>query len=536
MTNSSEAHQNLAQQALKTLQAVCRGNGAKAASVKVESFKADMLKIPAYSFIELRPQTSEKKEKGKVSKGHIVSGKDDVMRTIDQTMLRTLRDTSARKQIANLLLKRPDQGFGFHNGSVTVDFLTNDFTWHEGCGACAAQGRSACPRCQGLGRETCPQCNGRTMVPCNFCRGSGSVNGQDGRPQPCSKCHGQRQMVCPMCQRTGKTPCRQCGSSGHMACTACGGTGWFSHVVHVTTQAVTHFDMDRGLIPSAVAPLIDKNAANLIQKGHIKVSARTAETKEDVLGLEYVMQFPYGDITFNVRGKPIKGSLFGFKARLLALPDFLDKLLAKGIKCLEEAAGGQGSVADKIHKSSRYRVIAHALLNAAQNSAGKTASDLLQKFPLGLSRRAAEDIAKYSDQAVARVTRKPRYVGLVIGLILVGGLYGFYYLGPGRDMISPYIGNPKLNAFVDLFLVFVGGTMTTLCIRLNAARSLQHALGHLVPPKDRKRLIPKARTSAVWGYAGGLMLYLVMVELTVHLSAANTPVWYQALRDLVSGF
>ena len=158
----------------------------------------------------------------------------------------------------------------------------------------------------------------------------------------------------------------------------------------------------------------------------------------------------------------------------------------------------------------------------------------MKKFPMGLSKNMAEKIAKTADGAVGNITRKPRYVGLALGLILVTGLYAFYYLGTGRAMLAVPVSLFRFDVLIDLFIILLGGTLTTLCIRMSAANAMRRALGHLVDAKNRRKLIPKAGASAWWGYAGGFFIYLIMVELTRHVDGAVVPAWYQFIFQQVA--
>ena len=523
----------LAQTALQVLRALCKGNGVKTESVTVTSFKGYTHTIPASTFLEMKPLTRDKILPGRQVSGKLCNTQADAQRAIDQVIIAALQDASARRQMTELLLKRADKGFALPNGTtLSVDFLTQDFCWHENCRHCSGQGKSACPRCSGQMREQCNQCHGRTMVPCTLCRGSGHVTGQGGKPQPCSRCHGQRQMPCQMCQRTGKIPCRQCRGQGFGQCTSCSGTGCFTHVLHMTPQMATHFEYDRTITPPDILTLLDQNALALMQGGYIKVASSPAQTEPHILAVSYNITFPFGDIVFAVGKRELTGKLFGYKTRLLNIPPFLEKLLTPAMRDLEHAAAGRGSVAGKIRKATRYRAAGIALLGAGTQTVRATTDVLMKKFPIGLSRGAAEKMAKLSDAAVAHITRKPRYAGLVIGLVLVAALYAFYYLGTGRAILAGYIPDPKFDMVIDLAIILIGGTLTTLCIRLAGMNAMRTALGHLVQGKDRKKLIPKARGSGWWGYAGGLALYLIMIELTIH-TGTTTPGWYQSLRTMV---
>lgn len=530
MEPNPPANPSLAQRALEMMRALCRGNGVKAESVTLESFKGEVIPFTAHTYVEIRPRTNEKKIAGKSVVGTLVGSEPDVQAAIDQTILTAVTDPAGREKISRLLLGRSDHGFGLHNSSVNIDFLTADFTWHENCRTCHGSGKSSCVRCHGQQREACTECHGKTMVPCHLCRGTGSINGPTGRPQPCSKCHGQRQVMCLRCHRTGKVPCRQCKGTGSSICTACAGTGWFTHIVHLVTQAITYFEYDRVPVPADIMPMMDQEPGTLLKNKDIEIKFEALPVQSNALGVKYDVTMPYGEIVFNIKKMPLKATLFGYNARLLDLSNFLEKMIANGISELEAAAAGVGSVAGRLKKAGRYRIIAIALLNAAQSSSKKTAAMLMKKYPMGLSGEMAVKISSLADEATARITRKPRYYGLALGLIMVAGLYAAYYIGPGRSLIMPYVPNPDLNIIIDGAIIFLGGTITTLCIQLVAMNALREGIGHLVSAKDRRRLVPKTRSSGWWGYVGGLVIYFIMIEATLHIAGAHTPDWYITAR------
>lgn len=309
--------------------------------------------------------------------------------------------------------------------------------------------------------------------------------------------------------------------------------GVFSHITHLSAQGLTYFEFDRSPLPPAVANLVDKEAPALVVNGHIQVSSEAADAKNGALGLSYEMLFPYGEIIFSLRKKRLKAHLFGYKARLLDLPPFLNSLIAPGLRELEAAAVGQGNVAGKIKKASRYRLLGLALVNAAQSSTRKTTNILRQKYPIGLKKGTLTKITDDAARATAHITRKPRYYGLAAGLVLTGLLYALYYLGPVQGLLAPYIPNKNLSAAMDGMLVVIGCVLTTFSIQMSARKALRDAIGHLVPDPQRKKLVPRTHSSRWIGYAGSVALYFIVIEVAAHVEGAAPPVWYGALRNML---
>lgn len=536
------ADPKLAGQALAFVKTLCRGNGVKTDSVTLKSFAGQMVTIAAHTYLEVKPVTREKVLPGKQVQGTLVASRVAALSAIDQTILNALKHAGLRRQIIDIVLKRADKGFALPDSTtLSVDFLNQDLCWYENCRHCNGQGKSPCPRCNGNMREPCNQCAGRTMVPCTLCRGNGTISGQNGKAQPCTRCHGQRQIACPLCQRTGKITCRQCRGNGFSQCSACSGSGVFTHVLTLSPQVATHYDYARADAPVDILHLLDAHAKDFMMKGHIKVSANPAQTDPGVLAIDYDVTFPYGEIIFMLGKRELKTKLFGFKSRLANVPNFLEKLTAPGLAYLEQAAAGKGSVATKIKKASRYRLVAQGLLHAGQHSTRVTMDAITKKFPMGVSKNYAEKIAKFSDAAIGNITRRPRYAGLAVGLVMAAALFAFYYLMQGRAYLFTHLSayvviTPPISVLFDVMIILLGGTLTTLCIRLAAAGAMRRALGHLVDAKNRGRLIPKAGHSGWWGYVGGALIYVIMIEVTRYVPGASTPEWYLAVIQKLLGY
>ncbi len=520
--------------ALKRVRALCAGNGLKADSITVESSALEVRHAQAATYLELKPRQSEKRVNGKQSIGTVVQSKADMQRRIDKTILDSIGQPSKRSALLKHLLDRDDSGFGLKQKSFAISDISEDYSWSENCTTCHGQGKTACPRCNGLRQEKCPQCHGATTITCPACRGSGQITGANGQMQTCTKCQGRGQIRCTLCHGTGKITCRQCKGTGYAICTSCGGTGWHTHVVHLSVQADPHFEFDRKHLPKGLIETLDRAPQKLTESETVKISSAPIEDDPNTLGVLYDLKFPAGEISFSLKGKKtIKANLYGYDAQLSDMSPFLEKITAPGLARLQAAAQGKGNVSENIRLASKYRLIGQALLMGAQKSVRETAAALHQKFGLGLQAKTAKVIAKNADQAMALITRKPRYTGLALGLVLVAAFYGSYYLGPLRGLIAPHIPDENLHILIDLIIIFIGGTITTLSIQLTAKRALQNALGHLVNANQKKKLMPKTRSSGWWGYAGGAIVYLIMIELTVHIGASATPHWYTALRGIL---
>lgn len=530
MQKPGTAQSPLVQKALARLINICKGNGVSVRQISIEHATTQDVRFTAGTFFELQPVTEDKILPGRQQAGEVLHDPREVDRMLRDMIERAQRNRSLEETLKSQLLARKDKGFMSEGESLAVTGMDKTVCWHEPCGTCAHTGQVACQTCGGQKYKNCNICHGQTMMQCPLCQGSGTNAGARG-PQPCVKCNGMRRVPCTNCGRTGKIPCSNCRGMGHVQCPTCRGQAYSTRVVTLGLRAHTSADYARANVPEHMTFLIENNGGKLVTSGDILV-APEAMQDENKMGIHYNAVFPFADITFSIAKKPVKVEAYG-QGKFVRLPHILDQLLDNGIALLQRAASGQGNVAGLLKDAGRYRAIALALVTTIRANAAQTMGVLLKKYPEGLSRECAAEIAKRADRAVAQITRKPRYVGLGIGLALVTGLYAFYYLGPVRAMIAPYIGNDYLNIIIDVMIIFIGGTITTLSIQMSAQGALRKALGHLIPPAKRKTLLPRTHGAGLWGYVAGAIIYLVMIELTRHMENANTPFWYDALMRMI---
>lgn len=519
--------QQLAQTALDHVRRVFKGNGVKGESIKIASQKIAHHTINAGTYLELRPSTSERSSPGKLSLGQMVGSREEATKSIQQAMVQAAGDTVIQAQIADVLLKRPDQGFGLAGQSIPIEFLKKEYTWHEGCPTCRGSAQAPCPRCQGRRNEPCNKCSGRGLMGCPLCRTTGLIQGKN-----CNRCYGNRYVACDSCHKSGLMNCRTCSATGVSKCTACNGQGWKTYTLSLITQALTYFEYDAKTIPKGAADMFEMYGASLVTGEKIKVKGRIADDKENALGASYEVTFPYGELVFQIGKKEVKANVFGHKADISEMPFVLDKILTPAVEELEEAAQDIGSVAAKIKKATRYRLIAQAFLHVSRTSTGKAVELLLKTYDIGLSPAMAEKIALLADSTTLHITRKPRYYGMAMGLAAGAALSAVYYLLPVRAKIAAYLPDPRLDILLDLLPLLLGGMITTLMIQMSASGAIKKALGHLIPKGQKGAIAPKARAMGWWGYGLTFLIMLCIMEVAAN-TKASAPYWYEMLRNMV---
>lgn len=524
---TTPSDQALVQGALEHVQKIFRGNGVKKDNITILSHKIARHTLNAGTYLELKPVSAERNAPGKISKGQMVASRAEAMKAIDQTMIAAARDAAIKAQIAGALLERPDQGFGLNRQAVPLDFLTKELSWHEACASCHGSARVPCQRCTGRKVEPCIKCNARGLMPCPICRGLGLLQGNK-----CHRCHGHRYIPCDLCHRTGQMQCRTCNATGAMKCLVCAGQGWKTHTLALAAQGLTYFEYDPKALPKGAADMIEMHGASLATGGKLKITGRVADEKENVLGANYEVSFPYGEIIFQIGKKEAKTHLFGFQGDLIEFPFLLDKMLGHTVAELEAAANDVGSVAGIIQKATRYRVIAQAYLAALRMPVKKAVAVMIKNYDLALSPGMAERLVVLAEQTSSRITRKPRYYGLAAGLGIVALLNAAYYLLPLRAKLAAVLSSPKFDILLDVPMPIIGGIVCGLMIRRAGSRAINQALGHLLPKGQKSNLVPKVRTSGLWGYAGAFVLTLLMMELAATLQTGS-PYWYELTRRAI---
>lgn len=511
-----EREKGLPQRALAQIRTLCRGNGIESDSVQIKSATGEVIECEAITHIELHPEFITEQAKGRVQKGEVFQDAAALQGAIDKYIADGLKGKDARKYLANLLLERPDKGFSLHAEYFDAPPMNKDYCCQNQCGDCAGQGKTACAACGGRMQETCPKCHGRRMIPCDYCNSAGFMRGADGKQTQCPRCFGKRQVGCNLCAQRGTVPCRGCKGAGTNKCQTCGGAGFTTDIVHLKMQIKTLFELDRTTLPHPATKMIENHGTKLAAGGHIKLKAEQVRREDGGLALHYDFTFPYGDLNFTINGKEFKTHLFGYKGKMLKMPDFLDGFIEPQLDLLHLAITESKKPQSVIMKASKTRIIGLGLLYNTQYPPKKTMMALKRKFPFGVSKNAIQEIAILCHKALKKMTRKNRWSGIIAGGALAVLLYGVYFLVPLPELT---IRGQALAAFtakalnssiiygLDLALVGLAGFIGTRISMVLAKRPLLRLLRPLMDDKQRKNFKPKTQGEAWVNYlmAAGVM-------------------------------
>lgn len=531
----------LLEAAVELLRQVVRGNGIKPEDVQYHSFEGEVLHFEIFEHFAIEPKVFEKLLHGKEN-GHAVGSRQEARNKVQTAIGKAARDPDVRHATVEILKQRPDRGFGLDDQYIPFDRLRQTFVAHELCSVCGGSMRMVCQSCQGNGRLRCTKCHGSKEMICPRCHGRRHDNTPQGQ-KPCPRCRGRGKAKCDLCSAAGALPCRPCKSSGQVACKNCSGTGWLSQVLSLEMRARSRFYYEAEKLPPELPPLLDSLRGAMVTEGHCEAVIneeieRAKEldnaSKDEEYLIPYNVRLPWGDIKFLLQEQELPAKLFGFQPSLIHAPPFLETAAAPGLRALNEAAL-TGNAAAKIAEAVRFRAVAEAILAAAQMRPRRALDSMHKKYPFGFRPETLKDMLQKGDRALKRATKGPRFIGLALGLAGTAALYAAYYVGPLRALLSPLAGgnNAAMNA-ADVLLALAGGAGTTLSIQLTAAGALRRAVGRLLPPEKRKKLLPKAGQSALWGYAGGLAIYFAMIEAAA-LRGGDIPAWYAHIMKL-AGF
>ncbi len=519
----------LAEKALGRVRAMVRGNGLNPADVSLEEHDGSVLEFDAVTRLKLGPKIAEKTIKGRHTGGEVVASVPEVQKAITREIDKATKDPGVAKMVFDALMKRADKGYFLQNFRVPLNKLQKDFVRHDGCSSCNASGKVPCPNCKALGYTPCKQCRGEKYEICPECRGIRFIQGPNGQTK-CHRCHGQGRISCTMCRQTGQIDCKFCKRTGKSVCKQCDGAGWMSYITHFEMHADTFFEYDRENLPESVIPYIEQLGAKLHESGHAEIQTGQAEETNNEIVIPYHLKLPWGGIAFKFGEDPVKARLFGYNGKLVDAPPFLEKYIAPGINNLEQAAQGHGNIAKLIHDAGTFRTVADAIIAAAMLSRKKGLAMVRKNTPLGIEVATIQKMIVNADAAIKHITRTPRIIGLVIGLIVSAVLESLYVLGPLRPILSGALSNNSLMMVADAALIALSGYLAVFIIQTSAQNAMNTALKDVLKKAGGKKIPPKTGNSGLIACGGSAVIFLILLELSIHTGPA-APEWYASLRQ-----
>ena len=537
-------------QALELIKSLVSGNKSDPEKVELKAFEGEILHFQAENMLNVITNKSNRQVPGQISGAVKVDNEVAANEAMNKAYLTLADDKDMEKQIRDVILNRPDKGFAVDNVVIPLTFWKKEFVVTEPCQGCKATGSVTCLPCSGKGLSTCPRCHGTALVSCTQCNGAQMVAGPNGQNIQCPICHGRGKTGCNLCGQSGRIQCKTCGSQGTTTCPSCQGNAWGSVIHTVELQIRTEFDYPKNKLPEKVVALIEKygekiNEFATINIAQDKVSVvnlddeekakqqEIADKRNDLrIAVLYEVILPYGHIEYDIDGKSYYTFLFGNKATLTHVSPFLDDLIKNGIRKLQDAAENRGDVHENLKMAGEYRTVKEGIIFAASNSLKKAKAKLKKANSLGLSNNAMNEIISYSDRSLKNITKKPRMIGLGISALLNFALLGIYFLTPLRDNIVGNIDNSGLRAIIDavMFLGFM--YIGVMAIQITAESAIKKTMAMLLPG-GIKTSTPRLGNIAYWNILACISVFFIVIELSRHLSFANSPEWYLSLLAMI---
>lgn len=529
--------EGIAQQKIREL---VDGNGIKGEDVQFLHFEGVTLQFLATTKLKFRFKTLERVEMGKKS-GNItlLSSTQQIREEITKQEQRITHRGDLIKRIqTHLVESRSDMGYALDGYMIKLPFLNTDYVLHEPCNTCRAKGNITCQRCDGQGYERCTKCQGQGLEICPLCHGSQFIMGPKGRQQ-CTKCHGRGKCSCSLCHERTKIQCSVCKTKGSTTCTVCNGHAWNSHIYTLEIEAMPSFWYDEENVQQRVGDVIKELGAKLIDHAKVQAILKTEEDKEyedkrDFVEIPYIVQLPYAELRYSINNQIYNTMIFGNQHELKYVPYLIDKLTKAPLTRLQEAAENRGNVAEKIHKAAQFKVLRLAILAAARMPLAKAAKKVKHDYPHGVHNDTIKAMVTAADLALKNITRKPRRIGFIAGLLLMPVIYALYFYGGLRPPLVAALQDPIHHIVADFCILLTGLGAGILAIKLVSKKALINALKGIIPAGKEKSYMPKIGKAGYRMLFFAPVLFIATLEAGLHIPVpASPPDWFVHIRQTI---
>lgn len=538
--------------ALNKMRGLIKGNGLSEDKIvlidTIENTEIKMYRFKARTSLKLVPQYGTRTEPGRNATAEVIPSEAEFKRAVSQIAIDARTNPQKRKEIIDFIFGRSDKGFGIKEQRTKFHILTKDYVQHDKCNACANTGKLTCVKCHGNALMPCPKCLSKKHVMCPKCRGDGRIKSPNGSAS-CQFCRGDGRVNCKTCGARGQVKCQNCAATGAIPCRICAASGWMSNLTHVEVFAQITFDFDSQGLPPSLVQAIEKNPSRCVEKHDIEVSIVRSKTTdntldamgkpqghtatdnepEDTIYIDYEAMCPYGPITFQIDGKPISGSLFGFQARLLNFPYFMDELVKDGRAALLNISKGGKNIRSYLVRAAKFRLIADIIAQTLWiKNTIKAKNFLMEKYQTGVNPDLISELVDLTDIILRHITRRWRTIGLIIGFVLFAALLEIHFLSDGREYFKS-LGLPEMAVVVIDILMFPLGVVLGVFFSKFAAKWSQDRTLHKIVPSDvLNRTLPKAGKTVHWSMIASAMMIVVFLAIAV-INGGPIPDWLNYL-------
>jgi hypothetical protein len=239
---------------------------------------------------------------------------------------------------------------------------------------------------------------------------------------------------------------------GRLQCRVCGGKGAQSTITSTEISAHCVYDFDAESLPNNAMAVVKKLGADLANQAQVTPVTKENGAQEG-LHLFYDVRVPQGEIEFSIKDQSVQAYLFGTKGAIKDIPDFLDGIIAPGMKKLAQAASGQGSVSENIRAAVRYKTVKQAMMFAARYTSKKAMRALLHYTPLGLSSQAAQRLIVDANTALNNATKQQRTMAVAYGGGSAAALGALYFFSPLRSALLSQVANRGFHLPINVVVL-----------------------------------------------------------------------------------
>ena len=518
--------------ALENFRASLHGNGVDPKDAEVKSFEGEILEFIAVTVLRLKTKTAHRRQAGKISGPQVLDSEAAVKQAVEKEFSKITHSQDLIKRIKDVIIQRPDKGFGLKDRFIKLPFLHRDFVVYEPCKTCHSKGKMPCNRCAGRGRENCPRCRASGTEVCPTCGGRQYISGPNGQKQHGIRCNGQGRMPCSVCNQRRQVPCTACKGAAIITCKQCNGHAWNSVVYMVEIDAFANFEYEKEKLPDKIVAQIEimdeKQREQHIQFTPVIMGR---EHERDNIVIPYQIRVPHANVVFKIKNLEVPAFMFGLQAMLLGTPSYLEKIMAPGIKSLQKAGKGQGDIAEELKKAGRYKTLRHIILAASRQGHGRALLTVLKNNPVGLSEDSAQKLILLADRALRLITKKPRIYGTISGTLGAGGLYAAYFYALRAPLLTA-VKMPVINPLFDGLIFIIGAALAVMSVKYFAAHAMHKALDALTRGEKKKQRLAKAARQGNWA-VGGAVLAFMTAAISTLFTTAPSPDWLLKIAHIL---
>jgi hypothetical protein len=169
---------------------------------------------------------------------------------------------------------------------------------------------------------------------------------------------------------------------------------------------------------------------------------------------------------------------------------------------LKQAATGTGNVASLLKQACEYRVSRETIMALSKNNRKKAARDIHKLYKIGFSKDKLQNLIQHTYLAKKKITQRPRYIGLGIGLLTSTAIHYYWFIGGTNASVAT--GYPENIQFIMNGIPFTTGLFTSvLAIKVAGIFSLQKVMKAVNISSNK---IPPAGKAGIYALIGNIAL------------------------------